>query len=88
MPYLTQLQGQFTKIVIKNVSTLKSVYSIRLYELLMQFKVIGDRLISINDFRSMLGLDEKIRHLQITESMGNKTSNKRVKPKKQSICNS
>lgn len=59
MPYLTQLQGQFTKIVIKNVSTLKSVYSIRLYELLMQFKVIGDRLISIDDFRSMLGLDEK-----------------------------
>ncbi|MBN4881771.1 replication initiation protein, partial [Providencia stuartii] len=56
---LTQLQGQFTKIVIKNVSTLKSVYSIRLYELLIQFKVIGDRLISIDDFRSMLGLDEK-----------------------------
>ncbi|MBN6469248.1 replication initiation protein, partial [Escherichia coli] len=59
MPYLTQLQGQFTKIVIKNVSTLKSVYSIRLYELLMQFKVIGDRLISIIDFRSMLGFDKK-----------------------------
>jgi len=58
MPYLTQLQGQFTKIVIKNVSALKSVYSIRLYELLMQFKVIGDRIININDFRSMLGLDE------------------------------
>ncbi|MEI7269645.1 replication initiation protein [Pectobacterium versatile] len=58
MPYLTQLKGQFTKIVIKNVSALKSVYSIRLYELLMQFKVIGDRLISLEDFRSMLGLDE------------------------------
>jgi len=58
MPYLTQLQGQFTKIVIKNVSALKSVYSIRLYELLMQFKVIGDRIINLNDFRSMLGLDE------------------------------
>jgi len=58
MPYLTQLKGQFTKIVIKNVSALKSVYSIRLYELLMQFKVIGDRLISLEDFRTMLGLDE------------------------------
>jgi len=58
MPYLTQLKGQFTKIVIKNVSALKSVYSIRLYELLMQFKVIGDRLISLEDFRAMLGLDE------------------------------
>jgi len=58
MPYLTQLQGQFTKIIIKNVSALKSVYSIRLYELLMQFKAIGDRLISLDDFRSMLGLDD------------------------------
>ncbi|MBB2338221.1 replication initiation protein, partial [Escherichia sp. 93.0724] len=27
MPYLTQLQGQFTKIVIKNVSALKRTYS-------------------------------------------------------------
>jgi len=58
MPYLTQLQGQFTKIIIKNVSALKSVYSIRLYELLMQFKAIGDRLISLDDFRAMLGLDD------------------------------
>ncbi|MBB2346561.1 MULTISPECIES: replication initiation protein [unclassified Escherichia] len=59
MPYLTQLQGQFTKIVIKNVSALKRTYSIRIYELLMQFKSIGDRIIDINDFRFMLGIDNK-----------------------------
>ncbi|EHK5557261.1 replication initiation protein [Escherichia coli] len=59
IPYLTQLQGQFTKIVIKNVSALKRTYSIRIYELLMQFKSIGDRVISIDDFRSMLGLEKK-----------------------------
>lgn len=59
MPYLTQLQGQFTKIVIKNVSALKRTYSIRIYELLMQFKSIGDRIIDINDFRSMLGIENK-----------------------------
>ncbi|MDC9623170.1 replication initiation protein [Xenorhabdus sp. XENO-7] len=59
MSYLTQLKGQFTKIVIKNVSTLKSVYSIRIYELLIQFQSVGDRLINLEDFRSMLGLDDK-----------------------------
>lgn len=64
MPYLTQLTQQFTSIAVKNVSALKSVYSIRLYELLMQFKKTGDRLISVRDFRSMLGLDEKYREFK------------------------
>ncbi|MEX0445549.1 replication initiation protein [Xenorhabdus sp. SGI246] len=59
MPYLTQLQGQFTKIAIKNVSALKRTYSIRIYELLQQFKQTGDRIISLEDFRSMLGIDDK-----------------------------
>ncbi|TOQ37633.1 replication initiation protein, partial [Vibrio parahaemolyticus] len=59
MPYLTQLKGQFTSIAVKNVSALKRTYSIRIYELLMQFKKTGDRLISVDDFRSMLGLEKK-----------------------------
>ncbi|MBI6550121.1 replication initiation protein [Xenorhabdus lircayensis] len=59
MPYLTQLKGQFTSIAVKNVSALKRTYSIRIYELLMQFKATGDRLISVDDFRSMMGLEDK-----------------------------
>ncbi|EAR0142757.1 RepB family plasmid replication initiator protein [Salmonella enterica] len=59
MPYLTQLKGQFTKVVVKNVSSLSSTYSIRIYELLQQFRSTGDRTISIEDFRAMLGLDGK-----------------------------
>ncbi|WP_272670958.1 replication initiation protein [Providencia sp. PROV147] len=59
MPYLTQLTQQFTAIAVKNVSALKRTYSIRIYELLMQFKKTGDRLITIDDFRSMLGLEDK-----------------------------
>lgn len=59
MPYLTQLTQQFTAIAVKNVSALKRTYSIRIYELLMQFKKTGDRMISIEDFRSMLGLEDK-----------------------------
>ncbi|EEB8599898.1 RepB family plasmid replication initiator protein [Salmonella enterica] len=59
MPYLTQLKGQFTRVVVKNVSSLSSTYSIRIYELLQQFRSTGDRTIAIEDFRSMLGLDGK-----------------------------
>ncbi|MNI02002.1 Replication initiation protein [compost metagenome] len=59
MPYLTQLKGQFTRIVVKNVSSLSSAYSIRIYELLQQFRATGDRMIRLDDFRSMLGLDDK-----------------------------
>lgn len=59
MPYLTQLKGQFTRVVVKNVSRLSSAYSIRLYELLQQFRSTGDRMITVEDFRSMLGLQDK-----------------------------
>lgn len=59
MPYLTQLQGQFTKVVVKNISSLTSAYSIRIYELLQQFRKTGDRMIAIDDFRSMLAVEEK-----------------------------
>ncbi|KLU16125.1 MULTISPECIES: replication initiation protein [Xenorhabdus] len=59
MPYLTQLTHQFTAISVKNVSSLKRTYSIRIYELLMQFKKTGERLIKLDDFRAMLGIDDK-----------------------------
>lgn len=59
MPYLTQLQGQFTKVVVKNVSSLSSAYSIRIYELLQQFIKTGDRTIELDDFRSMLDIKDK-----------------------------
>ncbi|XJM85784.1 replication initiation protein (plasmid) [Escherichia coli] len=42
MPYLTQLQGQFTRVVIKNISRLSRSYSIRIYELLQQFRSTGE----------------------------------------------
>jgi len=59
MPYLTQLKGQFTRVIVKNVSRLASAYSIRIYEMLQQFRATGDRMIMLDDFRSMLGLDDK-----------------------------
>lgn len=59
MPYLTQLKGQFTRVVVKNISSLSSTYSIRIYELLQQFRSTGDRTIALDDFRAMLDLDGK-----------------------------
>lgn len=59
MPYLTQLKGQFTRVVVKNVSSLSSTHSIRIYELLQQFRSTGERYITVEDFRSALGLDDK-----------------------------
>lgn len=59
MPYLTQLKGQFTKVVVKNISSLSSAHSIRIYELLQQFITTGDRMIRLDDFRSMLNLSDK-----------------------------
>lgn len=61
MPYLTQLKGQFTSIVLKNVSSLKSNYSIRIYELLMQFKIIGSRIITVQKLRNILEVEDKYR---------------------------
>lgn len=59
IPYLSQLSGQFTKIIVKNVSKLSSSYSIRIYELLQQFKTTGNRTISLNHFRSILDIQDK-----------------------------
>jgi len=55
---LLKLKDQFTKYYLKNVSKLKSQYSIRLYELLKQYESIGQRREKIEDLRAMLGIDE------------------------------
>ncbi|EOF5135589.1 replication initiation protein [Salmonella enterica] len=59
MPYLTQLKGQFTRVFLKEVSRLSGTYSIRIYELLQQFRNTGERTISLDDFRSILELEGK-----------------------------
>ncbi|WP_337234542.1 replication initiation protein [Escherichia coli] len=54
MPYLTQPKGQFTRVVVKDVASLSSTNSTRIYELLQQVRSTGDRTIAIDDFRTML----------------------------------
>jgi plasmid replication initiation protein len=57
--YLTQLQNRFTSYKLANISKLNSAHAIRIYELLMRFKATNERVISVDDFKSALGLNGK-----------------------------
>lgn len=56
--YLAHMSEQFTKVALKNVSGLRSSYSIRIYELCQQFIRTKVRNISLDDFRELLQLDD------------------------------
>lgn len=47
IPYLSQLSREFTKYKLKHVARFESVYSIRLYELLVQWSSAGEREIEV-----------------------------------------
>lgn len=57
-PFFLQLKARFTKYKLKNVVQLKSQFSIRIYELLKQYEKIGQRLFSLADLRSVLGVED------------------------------
>jgi plasmid replication initiation protein len=59
MPYLCQLEKQFTNYQLRNISGFKRTYSIRLYELLTQYRSLKSRIISVLDLRIALQLDDK-----------------------------
>ncbi|MBO2618327.1 replication initiation protein [Shewanella algae] len=57
--YISQLQARFTTYKLRNIANLHSAHSIRLYELLMRFNSTHHRVITLDDFRSTLGLGDK-----------------------------
>lgn len=59
IPYISNLESCFTSYQLKNVAQMTSVYAIRLYELLTQYKSIGSRYIDLADLRDFLGAIEK-----------------------------
>lgn len=61
MPYLCQLEKQFTNYQLRNISNFKRSYSIRLYELLAQYRTLKIRVISILELRLALQLDDKFK---------------------------
>lgn len=58
-PYLLQLKSHFTKIEIVDTLKLKSIYAIRIFELLLQYSPIGSRKMNLIDLRSYCGISEK-----------------------------
>lgn len=59
MPYLTELKGRYTSYKLKEVAKFNNAYSVRFYELLVQFKDNHKRRISIADLRNMLDIGNK-----------------------------
>jgi plasmid replication initiation protein len=57
-PFVIQLTGHFTKYRLSAVMTLSSSYSIRLYELLIQYLKVGERVIELSKLKRMLSIDE------------------------------
>jgi plasmid replication initiation protein len=55
-PFFLQLKDNFTKINIVDIMCLKSIYSIRIYEILKQYEYIRYRIIDIKDLRDICGI--------------------------------
>ena len=58
IPYLLQLKQRFTRYEIKNILSMKSSYSVRIYELMKQYENIGKREFELTEFNRCLGLKE------------------------------
>ena len=56
-PYLLELKSKYTTYDIGNILPCRSMYSIRLYELLKSFEGLGKRRVSVDDLRHMLDAD-------------------------------
>jgi plasmid replication initiation protein len=59
LPFLSNLSLQFTKYLASDLIGVTSTYAIRLYELLVQYRTIGKREISVADLRWMFELQNK-----------------------------
>ncbi len=57
--YICHLKSRFTTYKLRNIASLQSGHSIRLYELLMKFNSTGERVIYLDDFKSALGISDK-----------------------------
>lgn len=61
-PYLLQLKERFTQYDIRNVLSLQSFYSIRIYELLKQYIRLGERAMGVDELKELLKLPASYSH--------------------------
>jgi plasmid replication initiation protein len=64
LPYLSELKGTFTRYELKYISNMKSVYSIRLYELLMQWQSTGKREVEISWLKKKFQIEDKYKSIK------------------------
>lgn len=68
VPYLVQLKSDFTNYLLGNISRLDKAHSIRIYELLSQYRRIGKRTFEVEDLKRKLGYDDELcRPLEMTK---------------------
>ena len=58
-PYISQLKSQFTQYRLQEVAHFKSVYGVRLFEFLMQWKNKTSLAFSVDELRACFQLEEK-----------------------------
>lgn len=56
-PYLIRLQNQFTICDLNIIRKFKSIYTIRIYQLLKQYQNIKEREFNLAEFRKIVGID-------------------------------
>ena len=56
LPFISNVKANFTQYMLSEVSKMQGAYSVRIYELLTQYKSVGERSIAIDDLRVMLDL--------------------------------
>jgi len=59
LPFISNLSREFTKYALSDIAGINSAYAIRIYELLVQYRQIGKRDISVDSLRTMLELGKK-----------------------------
>lgn len=59
LPFISNLSREFTKYALSDIAGIDSGYGIRIYELLVQYRQIGKREISVESLRTMLELGKK-----------------------------
>ncbi len=64
LPYLSEFTEQFTRYALADVARMTSAYAIRLYELLIQWRGTGERVIELDWLRDALQLEGRYSNIR------------------------
>lgn len=59
LSHFIELKKSFTRISLKYLMALNSVYAIKLYKLLTQYRIVKKRILTVDEIRTFLVLDDK-----------------------------